>query len=122
MEEYLIISNRQGCVRIASNDIVYIMCDVNYSRIYIPNVLGDTPYLAAMPIGKVAKELSDQLTKSAGNFIRVGRQLIINKQHLFSISLTNGEIGLFFPNGIHYVPASKEALRTLMGIIDKKLV
>lgn len=120
MEEYLIISNRQECVRIASDDIVYIMSDVNYSKIYIPNVLGDTPYLATITIGEVGKALYDQLTKSAGNFIRVGRQLIINKQHLFSISLTNGNIGLLFPTGIHYVPASKEALKNLMGIIDNK--
>lgn len=122
MEEYLIISNRQECVHIASDDIVYIMFDDNYSKIYIPSVLGNTPYLATMPIGKVVQALSDQLKKSASNFIRVGRQLVINKKHLFSISLTDGEIGLLFPTGIHYVPASKEALKNLMGIIDNTLV
>ena len=108
----LIISNANELVRVKPERIVYIESDGNYSTM----VLHDkTEYVFTMNLAHCQQLIEDQLGKEADRFIRIGKQVIINREYIFKINvnkltLMKSDMAL---NHAFTLSASKEALRQL---------
>lgn len=97
-------------VRVATDEIVYVRADGNYSDLVLTN-------------GKIRKltfqihffdEIFHQLRRNM--FVRVGRSLIVNKRYIYVINLTEQMMlfaGQQIKSDIAPVKVSREALRQL---------
>ena len=80
--EYLTLTNSTEIIRIASDDIVFIKGDGNYSDIYLSN--GKAENVTYQLHG-----LMDKLEKfTYCPFHRVGKSLIVNKDYIFKVKCT----------------------------------
>ena len=119
MKEYLVISTSVDLVRVASEEIVFISSDGNYSSFVFTS--GESR-VVTMQLGQVERLLAEQLTNSGTDFIRIGKSLIINRNYISYINLTKQQLVL--SDGLstsHSLTASKEALKQLKELIEKGL-
>ena len=115
----LIISNANELVRVRPERIVYVESDGNYSTM----VLHDkTEYVFTMNLAHCQQMMEDQLGKEAMTFIRLGKQLIVNRAYIFKINpykqqllMSNMQVNIAFE-----LSASKEALKQLKALIESE--
>lgn len=113
----LIITNSNELVRVKPERVVYVESDGNYSTM----VLHDkTKCVFTMNLAHCQKMIEDQLGKDAQSFIRIGKQLIVNRTYIFKINankqeliMSNAEVNQAFT-----LQASKEALKQLKALIE----
>ena len=114
--EYLTLTNSTEIIRIASEDIVFIKGDGNYSDIYLSN--GKSENVTYQLHG-----LMDKLEKfNYCPFRRVGKSLIVNKDYIFKVNPGLQKLILASSNlydDIH-IKASKEALKELKDKLEKE--
>ena len=104
-------------VRVATDEIVYVRADGNYSDLVLTN-------------GKIRKltfqihffdEIFQQLRRNM--FVRVGRSLIVNKRYIYVINLTEQMMlfaGQQIKSDIAPVKVSREALRQLKEQLEEE--
>ena len=117
--EVLIISNSNELVRVRPERIVYVVSDGNYSTM----VLHDkTEHVFTMNLAHFQQMIEEQLGKEAMTFIRIGKQLIVNRAYIFKINpnkqqlyMSNSEVNIAFE-----LQASKEALKQLKALIESE--
>ena len=64
--------------------------------------------------------IADQLQSDGMNFMRIGKSLIINMNHVFYINIQKQQLLLTDNAGGRYtLSASKEALKSLKELIEK---
>ena len=115
----LIISNSNELVRIKPERIVYVVSDGNYSTM----VLHDkTEQVFTMNLAHFQQMIEEQLGKEAMTFIRLGKQLIVNRAYIFKINptkqqllMSNMQVNIAFE-----LSASKEALKQLKALIESE--
>ena len=115
----LIISNANELVRIKPERVVYVESDGNYSTM----VLHDkTELVFTMNLAHCQQMLEEQLGKDAMIFIRLGKQLIVNRTYIFKVNpqkqqlvMSNNEVNQAFT-----LQASKEALKQLKALIESE--
>lgn len=115
----LIISNSNELVRVKPERIVYVESDGNYSTL----VLHDkTEQVFTMNLAHFQQMIEEQLGKEAMTFIRLGKQLIVNRAYIFKINpnkqqlyMSNSEVNIAFD-----LQASKEALKQLKALIESE--
>ena len=115
----LIISNSNELVRVRPERIVYVVSDGNYSTM----VLHDkTEQVFTMNLAHCQQLMEEQLGKDAMTFIRLGKQLIVNRAYIFKINpnkqqliMSNTEV-----NNAFTLQASKEALKQLKALIESE--
>ena len=115
----LIISNVNELVRIKPERVVYVESDGNYSTM----VLHDkTEQVFTMNLAQCQQLMEEQLGKEAMTFIRLGKQLIVNRAYIFKINvnkqqliMSNAEV-----NNAFTLQASKEALKQLKALIESE--
>ena len=115
----LIISNSNELVRVKPERIVYVESDGNYSTL----VLHDkTELVFTMNLAHCQQMLEEQLGKDAMIFIRLGKQLIVNRTYIFKVNpqkqqlvMSNKEVNQAFT-----LQASKEALKQLKALIESE--
>ena len=115
----LIISNSNELVRVKPERIVYVESDGNYSTL----VLHDkTELVFTMNLAHCQQMLEEQLGKDAMIFIRLGKQLIVNRTYIFKVNpqkqqlvMSNNEVNQAFT-----LQASKEALKQLKALIESE--
>ena len=116
----VIISNVNELVRVKPERIVYIFSDGNYSTM----VLHDkSEHVFTMNLAHCQQLIEDQLGKEAEMFIRIGKQLIINREYVFKVNV-NKQMLMMADMALNYVftlTASKEALRQLKVYMESKL-
>ena len=108
----LIISNSNELVRVKPERVVYVESDGNYSTM----VLHDkTEHVFTMNLAHCQELIEKQLGKDAETFIRIGKQLIINRDYIFKINPTKQQLILsdMALNHAFTLQASKEALKQL---------
>lgn len=120
MEEYLIISNANFLLRVASGQMAYVCSEGSYCTLRLTN--GDE-YTFSFNLVVFEKKIVEQLTETACHFARVGRNYIINSQHIFSINLNTSELILYnecFTDkfALH---VGKEALKQLKALLDNSI-
>ena len=113
----LIISTANELVRVKPERVVYINSDGNYSTM----VLHDkSEHVFTMNLAHCQQLIEDQLGKEAETFIRLGKQLIINREYIFKINV-NRQILVMADMALNHVftlSASKEALRQLKVFME----
>ena len=119
MQEYLVISTSVDLMRAASEDIVFISSDGNYSSFVF--TYGESR-VVTMQLGQVERLLAEQLTHSGANFIRIGKSLIINRTFISYINLTKQQLVLSDGHSTsHSLTASRDALKQLKELMEKDL-
>ena len=115
--EWLRISTSTELVRVATDEIVYVLADGNYSDLMLTN-------------GKSRKmtfqlhffdEVFHQLRKNT--FVRVGRSLIVNKRYIHVINLSEQVLlfsGQQISGDIRPVRVSREALKQLKELLEEE--
>ena len=115
----LIISNANELVRIKPERVVYVESDGNYSTM----VLHDkTEQVFTMNLAHFQQMIEEQLGKEAMTFIRIGKQLIVNRAYIFKINpnkqqliMSDMDVNIAFD-----LQASKEALKQLKALIESE--
>ena len=115
----LIISNSNELVRVRLERIVYVVSDGNYSTM----VLHDkTEQVFTMNLAHFQQMIEEQLGKEAMTFIRIGKQLIVNRAYIFKINpnkqqliMSDMDVNIAFD-----LQASKEALKQLKALIESE--
>lgn len=113
----IIISNTSELVRVKPERIVYVESDGNYSTM----VLHDkTEHVFTMNLAHCQELLEQQLGKEAGTFIRIGKQLIINRAYIFKININRQQLVMadMALNEAFTLSASKEALKQLKAYLE----
>ena len=118
MKKQLVISTSLDLVRIASDRIVYIASDGNYSTIVQTD--GEVR-MVSYQLGQIEKLISSQLGSEGTVFIRIGKSLIINRSYIYYINIPKQKLILSDVNTFnHTVTASKEALKQLKELLEKE--
>lgn len=108
--EWLRISTPNMLVRVATDEIVFVRADGNYSDLVLTN--GKT---RNMPFQ--LHYFEDAFQKLNTNmFVRVGRSLIVNKRYIYIINLTDGILifsGQEIKAELSPIRVSREALKAL---------
>ena len=115
----LIISNANELVRVKPERIVYVVSDGNYSTM----VLHDkTEQVFTMNLAHFQQMIEEQLGKEAMTFIRIGKQLIINRAYIFKINPNKQQLIMsdMDKNIAFDLQASKEALKQLKALIESE--
>ena len=115
----LIISNSNELVRVKPERIVYVESDGNYSTL----VLHDkTEQVFTMNLAHFQQMIEEQLGKEAMTFIRIGKQLIINRAYIFKINPNKQQLIMsdMDKNIAFELQASKEALKQLKALIESE--
>ena len=119
MQEYLVISTSVDLMRTAAGNIVFISSDGNYSTFVF--TYGESR-VVTMQLGQVERLIAVQLTLSGGDFIRIGKSLIINRNFISYINITKQQLVLSDGYSTsHSLTASKEALKQLKELIEKEI-
>lgn len=116
----LIISNAIELVRVKPERVVYVESDGNYSTM----VLHDkTKLVFTMNLAHCQQLIEEQLGKEAETFIRIGKQLIVNRAYIFKVNpqkqqliMSNMEV-----NQAIELQASKEALKQLKAYMESTI-
>ena len=113
----LIISGVNELVRIKPERVVYVESDGNYSTM----VLHDkTEQVFTMNLAHCQQLMEEQLGKEAMTFIRLGKQLIVNRAYIFKINVNKQQLIMSNTevNNAFTLQASKEALKQLKTLIE----
>lgn len=114
----IIISNVNELVRVKPERVVYIMSEGNYSTM----VLHDkTEQVFTMNLAHCQQLIEQQLGDDAETFIRIGRQLIINRAYIYKINVNKQQLVMsdMMLNQAFTLSASKEALKQLKEYLEK---
>lgn len=113
----IIISNTNELVRVKPERVVYIESDGNYSTM----VLHDkTEHVFTMNLAHCQQLIENQLGSKADTFIRIGKQLIVNRAYIFKINVNRQQLIMadMVLNEAFILSASKEALKQLKIYIE----
>lgn len=107
--EWLRISTSTELVRVQTDDIVFVHADGNYSEVLLYNGKKHTMTFQLHFFDETFQRLKNNF------FVRVGRSLIVNKNYIYLINLTEQRMILTGGklDGEYEVKASKEALKGL---------
>lgn len=116
----IIISNANELVRIKPERIVYVVSEGNYSTM----VLHDkTEHVFTMNLAHCQLLMEKQLGKEAETFIRIGKQLIVNRTYIFKVNPTKQQLIMsdMEVNNAIELQASKEALKQLKAYLESTI-
>ena len=116
----IIISNTNELVRVKPERVVYIMSDGNYSTM----VLHDkTEQVFTMNLAHCQELIEKQLGRDAETFIRIGKQLIVNRAYIFKININKQQLTMadMVLNNAFTLSASKEALKQLKVYLESTI-
>ena len=116
MSRFITISKGTEFLRIPADHLVFISADGNYSN----GVTRDgKSALVSFQLGQVEDLIGDQLGDSGGQFIRLGRGLIINIHFVYRIDIATQQLVLSDCNGCyHELSASREVLIKLKAYME----
>lgn len=98
---------------------MYVSSDGNYSNVV---TLDGVKRLVSLQLGQIEDLIGDQLGDSGGNFLRLGRSLIINIDYIYFIDIAKQQLILSDCAGSkHELTASREVLIKLKAYIDATL-
>ena len=116
MSEFITISKGTEFLRIPADHLVYISADGNYSNVVTRD---GKSALVSFQLGQVEDLIADQLGDGGGQFIRLGRGLIINILFVYRIDIATQELVLSDCNGCyHELSASREVLIKLKAYME----
>lgn len=106
--KHIIISKGTELLRIPADRLMYISSDGNYSNVV---TLDGQRRLVSLQLGQIEDLIGDQLGEHSGNFLRLGRSLIINIDYIYLIDIAKQQLVLSDCAGSkHNLTASREVL------------
>ena len=115
--EWLRISTSTELVRVATDEIVYVRADGNYSDLVLTNGKSRKMTFQLHFFDEVFQQLQNNM------FARVGRSLIVNKHYIHVINLTEQILifsGQQIKSDIKPVNVSREALKQLKELLENE--
>lgn len=115
--EWLRISTSTELVRVATDEIVYVRADGNYSDLVLTNGKSRKMTFQLHFFDEVFQQLQNNI------FTRVGRSLIVNKRYIHVINLSEQILifsGQQIKCDIQPVNVSREALRQLKELLENE--
>ena len=115
--EWLRISTSTELVRVATDEIVFVRADGNYSDIVLTNGKTRTMTFQLHFFDEIFKQLRNN------TFVRVGRSLIVNKRYIHVINLPEQKLsfsGQAIKEEIPPMKLSKDALKELKTILENE--
>ena len=115
--EWLRISTSTELVRVATDEIVYVRADGNYSDLVLTNGKSRKMTFQLHFFDEVFQQLHNNM------FARVGRSLIVNKRYIHVINLTDQMLvfsGQQITGDIRPVNVSREALKQLKELLENE--
>ena len=115
--EWLRISTSTELVRVATDEIVYVRADGNYSDLVLTNGKSRKMTFQLHFFDGVFRQLQNNM------FARVGRSLIVNKRYIHVINLTEQLLifsGQQIKSDIRPVNVSREALKQLKELLENE--
>ena len=113
--EWLRISTSTELVRVATDEIVYVRADGNYSDLVLTNGKSRKMTFQLHFFDEVFQQLQNNM------FVRVGRSLIVNKRYIYVINLTEQMLlfsGQQIKGDIKPINVSREALKQLKELLE----
>jgi DNA-binding LytR/AlgR family response regulator len=107
-------------VRVFPDRIAYIASDGNYSTLVLTD---GEERVFTVNLGEFEKRIENQLKAGAHRFIRIGKSLIINKNHIYYINPSRQQLLLkeHLSGKCFELSASKDALRKLKTVIESTI-
>jgi DNA-binding LytR/AlgR family response regulator len=118
LKTHLVISTANELLRVAAAHIIYISSDGNYSNLLMS---GGEIRMVTFQLGQIEEMIQRQLPETSSNFIRIGRSLIININHVYHINISRQQLLLKDRDNTYTLSASKEALKALKEFIEKNI-
>lgn len=120
MSKVIVISNANELVRVKPERVVYVESDGNYSTMVLHD---NTKHVFTMNLAHCQELLEHQLGKEADTFIRIGKQLIINRAYIFKINVQKQTLVMsdMVLNQAFTLAASKEALKQLKVYLESTI-
>ena len=116
MEKFLVICKGTEMLRVPASRLVYVSADGNYANVVTQDNLSQ---MVSFQLGQVEDLIGDQLGDEGGNFVRLGRGLIINTDFVYLIDITKQRLILSDCVACyHELTASREVLIKLKAYID----
>ena len=116
MSRFITISKGTEFLRIPADHLVFISADGNYSNVVTRD---GKSALVSFQLGQVEDLIADQLGDGGGQFIRLGRGLIINIHFVYRIDIATQQLILSDCNGCyHEHSASREVLIKLKAYME----
>ena len=115
--EWLRISTSTELVRVATDEIVYVRADGNYSDLVLTNGKSRKMTFQLHFFDEVFQQLQNNM------FVRVGRSLIVNKRYIHVVNLTEQILifsGQEIKSDIKSVNVSREALKQLKELLENE--
>jgi len=115
--EWLRISTSTELVRVATDEIVYVRADGNYSDLVLTNGKSRKMTFQLHYFDEVFQQLQNNM------FVRVGRSLIVNKRYIHVINLTEQILifsGQQIKGDIKPVNVSRDALKQLKELLENE--
>lgn len=119
MEQFLVINKGTEMVRIPFNRLVYISADGNYSEVVTQD---NRKQVVSYQLGQLEDLIIEQLGEDGGNFVRLGRSLIVNTRFVYLIDISKQRIVLSDCFACyHDLTASREVLVKLKAYLEAKM-
>ena len=116
MSKFITISKGTEFLRVPADHLVFISADGNYSNVMTRD---GKSALVSFQLGQVEDLIADQLGDGGGQFIRLGRGLIINIHFVYRIDIATQQLVLSDCNGCyHDLSASREVLIKLKAYME----
>ena len=115
--EWLRISTSTELVRVATDEIVFVRADGNYSDLVLTNGKSRKMTFQLHFFDEVFQQLQNNM------FVRVGRSLIVNIRYIYVINLTEQMLifsGQQIMGDIKPVNVSREALKQLKELLENE--
>ena len=115
--EWLRISTSTELVRVATDEIIFVRADGNYSDLVLTNGKSRKMTFQLHFFDEVFQQLQNNM------FVRVGRSLIVNKRYIHVINLTDQMLvfsGQQIKCDIKPINVSREALKQLKELLENE--
>jgi len=114
--KHIIISKGTELLRIPSDCLMYVSSDGNYSNVVSAD---GRVHIVTIQLGQIEDLIAEQLGDTGGNFLRLGRSLIINIDYIYLIDVAKQQLVLSNCKGSwHELSASREVLAKLKAYIE----
>lgn len=116
----IIISNTNELVRVKPERVVYIESDGNYSTMVLHD---NTKHVFTLNLAHCQQLIEEQLGKDAETFIRIGKQIIINRAYIYKVNVQKQQLVMsdMMLNHAFTLQASKEALKQLKAYLESTI-
>jgi len=119
MDRYLVFKTRDELVRIKIERILYFEAERNYTKLVLANGI---QFVFAVNLGKIEEILEAQIQNYDSVLLRVGKSIIINKNHVLQISLPKTKLLFETADGkAKELIVAKEPLKQLKDLLEKEL-